>query len=176
MAYQLGPCEIIDITSGGAGTSLGRTSGGVSVKIEESSVSLHTDQDGEVPVDEVITGTKVTIEASLANITLENLALMLKTTVNANVVKVKPNVGTSLLQNAKVLLIKPYKNGVLSTDKKDFIFIPKAGIRASLDLNYNSKDQRTIKMSITGYPDSTLTGSPAAIFGVSTRAEASSAA
>lgn len=166
MAYELGPCEIINVTTG---LSLGKTNGGVTLKLEESTVELHTDQDGENPVDEVITGTKVTVEASLADITLSNLAMSLKTTVVSDQIKVLPHVGTSLFDNAKELCIKPYINGIITTDMTKMILIPKAGIRAAADMSYNAKDQRVVKMTITGYPDSTLTGSPCAVFGASAK-------
>lgn len=165
--YQLGPCEIIDNTSG---RSLGKTQGGVSLKIEETTVTLHTDQDGETPVDEVITGTTATLEANLAEITLENLAFMLKTNVASNQVKIGPNVGTSLFTNARELCIVPYVQGVPTTDIRDKILIPKAGIKATPNMNYNSKDQRVIAFTATGFPDSSLSGNPGIVFGASNRA------
>ena len=170
--YQLGPCSIIDISVAATPVDLGKTQGGVSVKIEESTVEMHTDQDGETPVDERITGTKITIEASLADITAENLAMILKTTVVTDAVKIKPNLGMSLLDESKELLIKPWEGGAVSTDSKQWLYIPKAGIKASVDMNYNGKDQRVLKMTIVGYPDGAITGSPIAVYGVASRAAA----
>lgn len=164
--YQLGPCEIVDNTSG---RSLGRTNGGVSLKIEETSVTLHTDQDGETPVDEVITGTTVTIEANLAEITLENIAFMMKTTVVNNQVKIAPNVGTSLFANSRELCLKPYVQGAVTTDEKQMILIPRAGIKATPNMQYNARDQRVIAFTATGYPDSTLSGNPGCVFGASAK-------
>lgn len=162
--YQLGPCQIYNNTDG---SDLGKTFGGVTVSIEESSVVLNTDQDGETPVDEQIVGTTVSVEANLAEITLANLAFALKTTVASNQVKIIPNVGTSLFSNAKEIVIKPYEDGAVTTDETKMLLIPKAGIKANVSMPYNSSDQRAIALTLTGYPDSSLTGSPCAVWGAS---------
>lgn len=165
--FQLGPCQIYNNTDG---ADLGKTYGGVTVAVEESSVVLNTDQDGETPVDEQIVGTTVTVTANLAEITLANLAFALKTSVASNQVKIIPNVGTSLFSNSKEIVIKPYVNGVVTTDQTKMILIPKAGIKATIDMSYNASDQRAIALTLTGYPDSSLSGSPCAVFGASASA------
>jgi hypothetical protein len=170
MGYELGPCQIYNNTDS---TDLGKTNGGVTVSVEESTVALTTDQDGETPVDEQITGTTVTVECNLADITLSNLAFALKTSptaVNGHV-KVITNVGTSLLSNAKEISIRPYENGAVTTNKDRMLLIPKAGIKANMGMNYDSSNQRVIALTLTGYPDATLTGSPVAVWGASASSE-----
>jgi len=170
--YQLGPCQLYNNTDG---RDLGKTEGGVTLNIEESYQTLNTDQDGETPVDESITGTTVTIEANLANISLDNIAFSLKQTVKSdgdgsNYVAVTPNSGTSLLSNSKEICLKPYVDGVATTDESNMILMPKAGIRASLGLQYDDSNQRIINFTMTGYPDSSISGlsiEPCAIFGCS---------
>lgn len=161
--YQLGPCQI----EYPAGTNLGKTFGGVTVTVEESFAPIQTDQDGENPVDEFITGTMVTIEGSLAEITIENLAKMFKQNITVDgtkkKVEIKPNVGTSLLAESSVMVIKPYDGGSVSGDANDFITLLHAGLRANTSLTFNSSDQRTIGFTATGFPD-TSTG-VIAVFG-----------
>ena len=155
--YQLGPCKI----EYPAGTDLGKTHGGVTVTVEEQFAPLHTDQDGENPVDEYITGTLVTVEGNLAEITLENMAKLFKTTVitaeTKKKVEIKPNVGTSLLAESDVLIIKPYDGGTVSANANDWITLHHAGMRASTSLSYTTSDQRAIAFTATGFPD-TATG------------------
>ena len=168
--YELGPCQLYNNTDA---TDLGKTEGGVTLSIEESYQTLNTDQDGETPVDETVTGTNVTVTGNLADISLSNLAFALKETVVSNqYVKVTPNAGTSLLSNSKEICIKPYVDGSPTTDEKKMILIPKAGIRASLSLQYDDTNQRVINFTLTGYPDSSLSGALAgtdvvAVFGAS---------
>ena len=158
--YELGPCQIlytdVDGSSGGL-VDLGKTFGGVKVTIEESSQQLKTDQSGETPEDDMITGTVVKVSAALADISLENMAFMLKGSVETETTKKKvvivPNAGTSLMTNAKKLVIKPYVSGIPTTDANKWITLFKAGIRAQLDLTYDASTQRVIKFEATGYPD-----------------------
>ena len=155
--YQLGPCKI----EYPAGTDLGKTQGGVTVTVEEQFVPLNTDQDGENPVDEYITGTMVTVEGNLAEITLDNMAKLFKTEVTTSGdqkrVDIKPNVGTSLLSESAALVIKPYDGGTVSDDPNNYITLFHAGMRANTSLTYNSSDQRVIAFTATGFPD-TATG------------------
>lgn len=151
--FQLGPCKIEY-----GGEDLGNTNGGVTVTIEESYASLTTDQNGENPVDEQCTGTSVTVEGALADITLDNIASLFKTTVvgtagSAQKVEIKANVGTSLLANSNEMVIKPYVNGTVTTDPNDYITIHNAGFKASASMAYNATDQRVINFTATGYPN-----------------------
>ncbi len=151
--YELGPCKI----EYPAGVDLGRTSGGITVSVEETFAPINTDQDGESPVDEFITGTQISVEGSLAEITLENLAKVHKATVVTDGTKKKvdinPNVGTSLLSTADVMIIKPYDGGSVTADANSWITLYKAGMRANTNLNYNVSDQRVLAFTATGFPN-----------------------
>ena len=155
--YALGPCKV----EFPEGTDLGKTSGGVTVTMEETFTSLNTDQDGENPVDEYITGTTLTVEGSLAEPTLANVAKLFKKTVQTDgdkeKVEVNTNVGTSMLDESGVLILKPYDGGTVSGDANEWLTVHYAGFKASTSLNYNATDQRVLGFTATGYPD-TATG------------------
>ncbi len=160
MGYEIGPCQILYhllSESGTTLTDLGKTLGGVELDIAETSQQLKTDQDGEVPVDEFITGTTPKITARLADITLANLAFMLKQTVETEGAKQKvvvtPNTGTSLMTAGAKIVLKPYVQGVPTTDANKWITIPKAGITATAKLMYDNTNQRVIEFVASGYPD-----------------------
>jgi hypothetical protein len=160
MGYELGPCQILyrPLTdSTGPLTDLGKTLGGVELSINETFQQLKTDQDGEVPVDEYITGTVPVITGRLADISLSNLAFTLKTTVVTDTTKQKveviPHAGTSLMVNGVKLVIKPYDAGVPTTNANRWITLPKAGIRVAAKLQYDNTNQRVIEFTATGYPD-----------------------
>lgn len=160
--YELGPCQIAYFTSTqstGQAVDLGKTFGGVTLSVEETYQQLKTDQDGTVPVDEWITGTTPKITAKLADITLENIALMFKTTVysqasnSRKLVEVTSNTGYSLKSNYISVIIKPYMNGVPATNRNYWITMPVAGIRATASMEYNVDTQRVINFEVSGYPD-----------------------
>jgi len=176
--YELGPCQLYNNTDS---EDLGKTMGGVTLNINEAYQTLNTDQDGDTPVDESITGTTVTAECNLADISHANLAFALKqsvVTTNGSMVEISTNSGTSLLDNSKEICIKPYKDGAATTTESEMILIPKAGIRANISMSYDSDTQRVIALTLTGYPDSSLTGlsnisgEPCAIFGASSTTSA----
>ena len=137
--------------------NLGKTLGGIKVNIDTSSVELKSDQSGEMPEDETISGRTCKIEANLADITLENFASAMGTVVvgsgTAKCVNLNPGTGTSLMANAKRAYILPLVNGYPTTDGNRTIHIYKAGVKASLDLTFDSSTQRSIKLSISAYPD-----------------------
>lgn len=145
--YQLGPCKV---ELGGA--DLGKTEGGVTVNFEETYAPLHTDQDGENPVDERCTGTTVSVEGALAKMTLENIAKIFKQTTGGSKVEIKTNIGTSLLANADVMVLKPYDGGTVTGDATEWVTIHQASFKANTSLNYNKTDQRLLGFTATGYP------------------------
>lgn len=160
MGYQIGPCALyyrLYSNSSGALASLGDTFGGVNLTVEESFKTINTDQAGTVPVDEFITGMTPKISAKLANITLENLAFMLKGTIETSDTHKRllltAHAGYSLMTNAIYLQLRPYVNGAESTDENDWITLPKAGIKATANLVYDNETQRVIQFDATGYPD-----------------------
>jgi len=151
--YYLGPCQIIFKDS-----DLGKTEGGIRVTANQSSVEIHTDQDGETPVDEFKTGTTMGISGSLAEITLANFAFMFHTTVITDGTKQKvsvvPGVGTSLKDQGGVLIVKPYIAGAVTADANKWITLHQAGMKASIDLAFNRSDQQVMAFEAVGYPDS----------------------
>lgn len=158
MALEIGPCQILytDVDgSAGSLNDLGKTHGGVKLSISETYQTLHSDQSGKTPEGETITGTEVKITASLADITLENLAFITKSVVIEDGTKKKvlvtPNTGTSLMDNAKKIVIKPYEDGAPTTDANKWITLYKAGIRAAAELTYDEETQRVLAFEATGY-------------------------
>lgn len=151
--YQLSPCQVHF-----KGSDLGKTQGGVTLAINQTSVTLHTDQDGEVPVDEQITGTTVVVTGNLADISLDNIASIMNETKATDgtkeKVEINTNVGTSLLDSGGELILKPYVNGSVTDDQNKWITLHNAGMKATTDMAYNASDQRVISFEANAYADS----------------------
>lgn len=151
--YQLSPCQISY-----KGNDLGKTQGGVTLTMSQTSVTLNTDQDGETPVDEQITGTDVRITGNLADISLSNIANIMNESVttgsNGEKMEVYTNVGTSLLDNGGELILKPYVNGSVTSDANKFVTLHNAGMKSTAEMAYNMSDQRTLSFEAIAYADS----------------------
>lgn len=147
MSLDLGPCSV-SFGTAGAETDLGKTHGGVTVRISDDSIDLKSDQSGSSPEDTVITGTTVEVELSLAEITMERLATALGQTAFGSETGVpgENKVGYSMLDNAKSLLLKKYVNGRESTNPADQIRFPAACPMSDIELNYDAENQRVLKV------------------------------
>jgi len=148
---------------------LGDTLGGVTVNQTSTKKQLKSDQAGESPIDESIAGVQVSVEANLAEITFENLAMINRTTVKGSPgqrrVEVTSDVGYSLLKNSKKVLIIPYDGSMPSNDPEDLFTILKGGLSSETSLTYDSSNQQVLKMTITGYVDTTA-GNKVAVWGL----------
>ena len=144
-------------------SGLGKTFGGVTLSVNESSQDLKTDQDGETPVDSRITGTVVELVANLTDIKLENFALAYKQSittladgVSGRRLAVKPNVGYSTQSNAYVTHVFPYSGGTttIDTEIEHQYTLPSAGVVAASELSFDATTQRVVKTTFKGFPDS----------------------
>ena len=147
MSLELGPCSVAFGTAGGE-TDLGKTHGGVTVRISDDSVDLKSDQSGTSPEDTVITGTTVEVELALAEITMARLATALGQTAFGSDTGVpgENKVGYSMADNAQSLLLKKYVDGIESTDAADQIRFPAACPMSDIELSYDAENQRVLKV------------------------------
>jgi hypothetical protein len=142
MALELGPAD-----ASWNSVSLGKTNGGIMVKITDDATDLHSDQYGTSAEDTVITGTLVEVTLSLAEITMARLQSILQpqaATSSTAAVAGLNKVGTSLLGIAEELELTKYVNGVPSTDAKDKIIFPKAAPIGEVELSYDASNQRVL--------------------------------
>jgi hypothetical protein len=154
MALELGPCDVAYGTSGSE-TSLGKTSGGVTVTIKDDSVDLLSDQYGSSPEDTIITGTTVEVSMALAEITMETLASILQpqqTTSATDAMAGLNKVALSLLANAQSLLLTKYVDGAASTDVADTIIFPAAAPVGDVELAYDASNQRVLNATFKCFP------------------------
>jgi hypothetical protein len=154
MALELGACKVYFGTSG-AEVDLGKTNGGVTVRIADTSADLKSDQNGESPEDTVITGTTVEVELQLAEMDLSKLNSILQSqnaSPNDDFVAGENRVGTSLLAIAKSLLLKKFVNGVESTDVANHITFPKAAPISNVELKYDGTNQRVVACVFKCFP------------------------
>ena len=144
---------VIEAGSTGLGGDLGKTSGGVTVSMEVSSVQITTDQTGAIPVDEVNTGQTISVEMSLLEMTPERWETVVGSVIGdtylpsggSQVVGVGTSrVYSSFFDLGGELVLHPTR--FESTDRTRDITIPKcAPIPASI--NFSGEDPQVMEIS-----------------------------
>jgi len=137
-------------------TDLGKTQGGVTLRISDESVDLKSDQYGTAAEDTVITGTMVEVEANFAEISFDLIAKVLHQSMigAASGVIGENNVGTSLLSDDKELQLIKYVNGSPSTNLIDKMTLPLAAPIGKLELAYDADNQRVLPTTFKCFPKS----------------------
>jgi len=171
---ELGPTENFFGTAGGELT-LGFTSGGTTINVEDDRTDLVADQLGTSPADQAITGRGATVEMELAETTLENLLIVLpgaRLVVDSGdptkkKLVLRNPVGTQMVKDgfAKSLLIKKFVGGAASSDPQDFIRFFLAAPTGALSLPFNVADQRTYAVTFQCFPDTSNSDRALGVFG-----------
>ncbi len=153
---KLNPCAVYWGVAA-AESDLGKTEGGVSIKFETKTIELKTDQDGDVPIDEIIVGAGCMVTVNLAEITLANLSLALNQSLkvySGNYGFAGANqVGTSLGTAAQSLLLKPWVSGAATSDTELWWRFPKAAPTVNFDLAFTKNNQQIIPVVFKCFPD-----------------------
>jgi len=160
MALELGPCAVF-FGASGSEVDLGKTNGGVTLRITDDTVDLKSDQFGSAAEDSIITGTNVEVETALAEVGLSSLAFALGQTAlgsTPSVIAGLNKVGTSMKGTGKQLILKKFVNGAVSADAKDWIYVPTAAPVSNVELGFDAENQRVLKVMFKGYP-TTVTAS-----------------
>lgn len=141
MALELGPCQV-KFNS----VDLGKTMGGVVVKISEDSQDLKSDQAGTAAEDTILTGSVVEVDIPFAEVGFSLLQEVLHqdSIGAASGVLGESNVGTSLLAAAQELQLVKYSAGIPSTDLKDLVTFPAASPVPNAEITYDAENQRVV--------------------------------
>lgn len=154
MALELGPCQV-KFGTAGSEVDLGKTMGGVTVRISDDSVDLKSDQYGSSAEDVIITGTTVEVELSLAELDFDTMALALGQTAFGAAPAGVPGenkVGTSLLGISKQLVLTKYSGGAVSAAAADEITFPAAAPVSNVELSYDAENQRVMRLTFRCFP------------------------
>jgi hypothetical protein len=160
---QLGPCQVWYGTAG-AEVELGKTKG-VNWRLTEATAPITYDQTGTGPWDLVTVGKECQVDANFANLKYDLFEQLLPTEAewyatgatpaagpSNDALEIRLGLGTSFRDNAKRLILKPYVNGVPSSDTEDWIYFPLAFPSVDMDWGFNATDQRVIKCTFHCFP------------------------
>ena len=141
-----------------AEVELGDTQGGIKVTASLETTEIEVDQQLD-PVDEIITKRTITVEAPLAEFTLENLALAFPgsqlvtdtTTPTKKKLVLGSTSGSSLRSYAGALRVHPLS--LPDADKsKDFFFPSAAPLGDSLEITYDKTALKLVNVKFKAYP------------------------
>jgi hypothetical protein len=154
MALELGPVGVFyGVTD--SEVDMGKTMGGVTVRIVDDSIDLKSDQYGSGAENTVITGTTVEVELSLAEVTLENIGVALGHPAGGGTpdfVAGENKTGNMLLATAGSLILKKYALGSSTSNEIDWIHFPAAGMVSNVEMAYDSENQRVMRITFKCFP------------------------
>lgn len=146
----------------GLGGDLGKTSGGVEVTMEVSSVSILSDQSGAVPLDEVFTGSTVEVTVSLLEMTPARWETVVGSVVGD---KFTPSGGTQLVGFGESRLYSSFFDlgGELvlhptryaASDRSRDITIWKS-VPKPASINFSGEEPQLMEVTFTGLADRAL--------------------
>lgn len=139
---DIGVCSVVF-----ASRDLGHTLDGVVFKYEPQTEDLHVDQYGQSVVDKALIGEKVSVEVSLAEITIRNLADAIPfgdyaSGASGQHIHLGEDAGGLYSTKAGTLVLHPIRNG--AADTSEDITIHKAVMTADFELAYKVDEQRVI--------------------------------
>jgi len=151
---DLGPCWVI-WDPNGVNATFKKTFGGVKFTYEELRAPIKRDQAGLTDVDEVSTGV-INPELECPFTQEENTKLVNlfgRVAGAASYLKVSNPVGEAMLASAKLVIVKPIVDGVVSTTASEWLYIYRAVPRITMEVAWDNSSQRTTKTMFKGFPD-----------------------
>lgn len=151
---EIGPA-IVEYGTGSDKITFETTIGGVVLNTETTYREQKTDQTGETIVDKRITGRNVSVTVPFAEYEIDVIpkimagAEVVTGTGGAKVV-IKTGVGASLLDTAKIAIIKPIAH---KTEPAFWITLPLAYSETDLSYSFNNENERITNVTLRSTPD-----------------------
>jgi len=146
---DLGVCDVTF-----DGTSLGEAAGAVIFREELTEAPVKENSKGDV--DDIITGSTVTVEIPLARNSLAELAVIMPHAsyddVAGTLIMSNP-VNISLAALAKELILKPIVDGIVSVTPTDWLTVYKCSPRTAVELTFDEETQRIFTVTFKAYPN-----------------------
>lgn len=136
------------------GTSLGQSVGAVIFKEVLNEAPVKENSKGDV--DDILTGSLVTVDVPLGRSSLLELSKVMPhavyNAVAGTLVMMNP-INISLASKAKELILKPVVDGLVSTTPTDWLTVYKCAPRTTVELPFDEENQRTYAVLFKAYPN-----------------------
>lgn len=156
---QVGVCDVIFTPEGtDIQIALGLSKGGITVKYEAEYYEITTDQTGNMPLDDVLIGEKITVEGDILDVSAKKIADLMPTATaegdreNPDAVTFGRRPGLRTTDYAGKLILKPIAAG---GDPSRDIIVHHAANTGSLELSAKLNEEWKNHVSFKGYYDDT---------------------
>ena len=144
---DMGPGEIVWGYGESGALNLGPTLGGIFHRMDTTVHDIKTDQGGDAAVDAAFGGSTMELEVIMTRSTLTQLNEVLladgvQPSGNHSYIKLKNQIGCSMYDLAKAVVIKPYCGDEVSDDPAEWTHIYKCYPIPAFDLSYTPDTQR----------------------------------
>lgn len=141
--WDKGPGVIVYGYGESGAAYLGKTLGDIKLTMETNASDINEDQAGDAPVDAILTGSVVTFEAPLTRLSAEELARVMNVEIDGDgAIPIENQIGCSLYELAKRVVIKPLCGNEISDDPATWVELYKCYPVVSIDLTWNKETQR----------------------------------
>jgi len=152
-AGDIGPCVLVWDPSGTPVTMSIHATEGAKFESELFVSAVNTAQKGKVPASEVTAGRNGKLTVQLTQSALAELEDVIKgASLSGSKLTVLNDVGNDLYALAKEIIVKPIRNGVVSTTASEWLHILKTYPKAKPNWTYNADGQRVTEVVFDGYP------------------------
>lgn len=147
----VGPCQVV------AGTVTIDRANNVLVRDQVLMEEIVYDEDGAAPADRMNVGDLVQVEMDIARDDWEDFATLLPTLdplgAGPTTIERKTRIGELDSSITILLTLKPYVNGVPSSDNKDHFIFPKAAVKQVFEFSHAARGQRAWHIMFDCYRD-----------------------
>ena len=120
------------------------------------SVDIKDDGQGDIPVESMTIGRKVSVEVPMTRSSWTQLEAVIHGSVEGTTNLAVPNsVGELMFASAEELVIKPKVNNVTSVTTTEWIHVFKTYPKEKMDLGFDLQGQRIVLIEFVVFPDDT---------------------
>lgn len=145
---NMGPC-VLDY----GGTELGETFGGTNFVYNFTTAKSMADSSGEIARSKIITGISCFARTALTEPTLTQLNAVIQGATLTGTIKLalRSPIGTDLVANTAILILKPIIDGIAGVDEEDWTYIPKASVTPNFDTPFQLDNQKVWAVEFEGH-------------------------
>ena len=149
---DIGPCEFV-WDYGGTGLKLSPFLGKVELSMKDSIQKVYEEGMGDAAVDAVYSGSVLELTVPMTRSTLAQLQAVRPGSTIAGSVKTLINkAGTDMYVNAKAVVIKPMRDGVVSTVHSEWIELFKVHPYREFAIGFERSGQRVFSIKFLVFP------------------------
>ena len=153
---DIGPCEVAWNYGGSPEVKLSPFLGKVSLSMKDSVSKVFEEGYGDAAVDAVFAGSVLELSVPMTRSTLAQLNVVWPgSALSGNVLTLRNKCGTDMYVDAKAVVIKPMRDGVVSTTKSEWIHLYKVHPYREFEIGFDRSGQRVLTVKCMVFPDMT---------------------